>query len=97
MMNDIEKIWRDFEAKPFPEGYAGVEVEGVELASLDTFASGCIDTFVRSKGRLDAGRVSVLKQCDKELGIVVKKLEGEAKDYFEQLHLLTDRVLRSVA
>ncbi|MDQ3652621.1 MAG: hypothetical protein M3458_20565 [Acidobacteriota bacterium] len=96
MMNDIEKIWRDFEAKPFPEGYAGVEIEGIELASLDTFAAGCIDTFVRNEGRLDAGRISILKECAAELAIVAQKLEGEAQDYFEKLHLLTVKVLRLV-
>ena len=94
-MNDVEKIWRDFEAKPFPAGYAGVEVKGIELASLDTFAAGCIDAFVRNRGRLDLGRVSILKQCVSELGVVVKNLDGEAKDYFEQLRLLAERVLRS--
>ena len=93
-MNNIEEIWRDFVAKPFPEGYAGVEVEGIELASLDTFAAGCIDTFLSNRGHLDAGRVSALKQCASELATVVKNLDGEAKGYFEQLHLITRQVLR---
>lgn len=95
-MNNIEEIWREFEAEPFPEGYAGVEVEGVELAASDTFAAGCIDTFVSNGGRLDAGRVSVLKRCADELGIVIKGLDGEAKEYFERLHLLARQVLRLV-
>jgi hypothetical protein len=42
-MIDIKEIWRDFEARPFPEGFAGVAVHGIELASLDSFAAGCIE------------------------------------------------------
>ena len=94
-MNSVEEARRDFAARPFPEGYAGVEVEGIELASLDTFAAGCIDTYVRSNGRLDAGRLSILKRCAAELEAVVNNLDGEAKEYFERLQLLSGEVLRS--
>ena len=54
MMEDIEKSWNEFRDKPFPVAYAGVEVEGICLTSLDTFAAGRIDTFV-DRGHLDRG------------------------------------------
>jgi hypothetical protein len=39
VMNDIEERWRGIlKRRPFPRVYAGVEVEGIELVSLDTFA-----------------------------------------------------------
>jgi len=38
VMNDIEERWRGIlKRRPFPRVYAGVEVEGIELVSLDTF------------------------------------------------------------
>ena len=95
-MSDIGKMWRAFQAKPFPEGCAGVSIEGVELASLDTFAAGCIDTFVETRGRLNSRRISILRQCSKELEVVVKNLNGEARSYFEQLQSLSEKVLQSV-
>jgi hypothetical protein len=95
-MGDIEKMWGDFQSKPFPEGCAGVSIKGVELTSLDTFAAGCIDTFVERRGRLDSRRVYILRQCSKELEIVVKNLDGEARSYFERLQSLSEKVLQSV-
>jgi hypothetical protein len=40
--------------------------------------------------------MSVLKDCAKDLGAVVKHLDGEAKDYFEQLRSLAEQVLSKV-
>jgi hypothetical protein len=95
-MSEIEEAWDEFQSVPFPEGCVGLEVEGVELASLDTFAAGCIEAFVAGGGRLDPDRLSVLRQCSGELGLVVEKLDGEARSYFERLRLLTGQVLASV-
>ena len=97
MLNNIQKIWREFASRPFPEGCAGIEVQGIELASLDTFAAGCIDTFVSNNGCLDRERISILKQCAAEIEVVVPTLQGEAMDYFEQLQLLSQEVLRVVS
>lgn len=97
MPNNIQKIWREFASRPFPESCAGVEVRGIELASLDTFAAGCIDTFVSNNGRLDAEPISILKKCAEEIEVVVPMLDGEAMDYFEELQLLSHEVLRVVS
>ena len=94
-MKDLGKSWDEFRAKPFPEGYAGEEIEGICLASLDTFTAGCIDTFV-DKRRLDRKRISVLNDCAKDLNIVVEHLDGEAKGYFEHLLTLANRILAAV-
>jgi hypothetical protein len=97
MLNNIQKIWRDFASRPFPEDCAGMAVQGIELASLDTFAAGCIATFVSNNGRLDAERITVLKKCAEEIEVVVPVLDGEAMDYFEELQLLSQEVLRVVS
>jgi hypothetical protein len=94
MLINIQKIWRNFAMRPFPDGCAGVKVQGIELASLDTFAAGCIDTFVSNNGCLDRDRISILKRCAEEIKVVVPTLQGEAMDYFEQLQFLSQEVLR---
>ena len=97
MLNNIQKIWRDFAMRPFPEGCTGEEVQGIELALLKTSAAGCIHTFVSNNGSLDRERVSVLRQCAEEIEVVVPMLKGEAMDYFEELQLLSQEVLRVVS
>jgi hypothetical protein len=94
-MKDIKKSWGEFRAKPFPADYIGEEIEGICLTALDTFTAGCIDTFVDG-GRLNRRRISVLKDCAKDLNIVVEHLNGDAKDYFKHLLSLAERVLVAV-
>jgi hypothetical protein len=96
-MNEIEKSWHHFLKKPFPEGIAGKEIEGIELAGLDSYSAGCIDTFIDNNGRLDQKRISVLQNCSKELDTVILHLDGEAKDYFEHLGNLAKQVLNAVS
>lgn len=96
-MKDIEESWNEFLEKPFPEDCVGLEVEGVELISLDTFSAGCIDTFIANRGSLDAQRILTLKDCLPELDKVVKHLKGDAKNYFEHLRLMSEEVLRNVS
>jgi hypothetical protein len=93
-LKEIRAMWDDWKAIPFPEGYSDEDVAGICVTSLDTFAAGCIDTFISSKGRLDSQRSSVLVQCKRDLEIVVKNLDGEAQVYFKNLLLISKRVLR---
>ena len=93
-VSEIEIIWNEWKAIPFPSDYAGEDVEDICLVSLDTYAAGCIDTFVSRKGSLDTERISILKKCEKDLKIVVAKLEGDAKFYFERLLQMKQRKLR---
>jgi hypothetical protein len=51
-MKEIEKLWVEFGNTPFPSNLAGEELEGIDPVSVDTFAAGCISSFIAS-GRLD--------------------------------------------
>ena len=95
-VSEIETMWNEWKSIPFPSDYAGEEVEGICLVSLDTYTAGCIQTFVSRKGSLDAERISILKKCEKDLEIITNKLEGDAKIYFEQLLQMTQKVLATV-
>lgn len=92
----IEALWRDHCAARFPSGVAGDEIAGVCVASLDTFAAGCIQSFLASAGSLDAERLAVLVSCSRDLATVVPEMNGEAKHCFARLEKLTTMVLDAV-
>jgi hypothetical protein len=92
----IVNLWREHCAAPFPERLAGQEVAGICVASLDTFAAGCIQTFVSHGGRLGDEKVAVLDCCRRDLSVVVKEMNGEAKEYFARLENLARMVLDAV-
>ena len=75
---DIKTSWSAFASLPFPDGYAGQEIDCVCLVELDTFAAGCVDTFVSNRGRLDAKRIGVLDQCAVDLSRVLPELSVTA-------------------
>ena len=95
-VDEIRRLWDDWKTIPFPPGFAGTEVDGICVTSTDTFAAGCIDTFVSSKGRLDEPQIEVLQRCRNELEIVVVTLDGNAPTYFNDLLVLCGRVLQSL-
>ena len=82
-------------SRPFPRGLAGEEVDGECLASLDTFAAGCIDTFLSSRTHsLDSRRLKVLTDCAQRLSRVCPQLPDEHRVYFDTLREISERVLR---
>jgi hypothetical protein len=95
-VNEIKAMWNEWKSLPFPANYSGKDVEGICITSLDSYAAGCIDTFISRKGSLDAWRISVLEKCRDDLEIVLPKLDGEARTYFERLLKLSKKVLSLV-
>ena len=93
---EVERLWREYCAIPFPEGLAGQEVSGVEVAMVDTVASGCIDTFIARQGSLDTWRTAILGLCYRNLGVATVGLQGEARAYVARLEILARLVLESV-
>src|SRR5262249_46058024 len=64
---EIQSMWDAWRARPFPSEYAGKDVAGICVTSIDSFAAGCIDTFISRKGNLDEERISVLQTCKDDL------------------------------
>jgi hypothetical protein len=90
--NDLGKRWKIFEKLPFPPSCAGKEFDGVCLATVDTFAAGCISYFIDT-GHLDAQRKKALDSCAADLAKALPSLQGEAKEYFTELACLVDTIL----
>ena len=95
-MKEIQELWRQHQAAPSPEGISGDEIEGWDLVCLDSFAAGCISTFVGSSGRLDSDQIECLIGCRESMSNVLPKLTGEAQTYYYRLHQMTDIALRSL-
>lgn len=90
----IQQLWKEHFSAPFPSGVAGKEVDGECLASLDTFAAGCIDTFLsRRTHTLDSRRLEVLTKCAQSLSRVCPQLPDEHRVYFDRLREISERVL----
>ena len=54
-MTDIATIWEAHRAARFPAAARGQEVDGVDLVLVDTYAAGCIETFVATGSLILAG------------------------------------------
>jgi hypothetical protein len=91
-MSSLDARWQAFARRPYPERCAGDEVNGVCLASVDTFAAGCIVTFL-TLSRLDSERLGVLAHCSEQLQRALPALSGEAAAYFTELAELARQVL----
>jgi hypothetical protein len=91
-----QDLWGAYRFEPFPRGVAGRKVRGIDLAMLDTFTAGCIQTFVDRKCKLDLWRTAILGRCYRDLSVVSSGLKGPAKAYFRRLEVLSGLVLQIV-
>lgn len=89
-------MWKEHLAAGFPEDVVGEEIDGVELVLTDTFAAGCISTFLGNKGTLDVDRVKILRKCVSDLEKVCPSLNSEASGYFVRLSQIARMVLNEV-
>jgi len=66
------------------------------VAIVDTFAVGCIHTFIACRGKLDLWRTAILGLCYRDLGVALVGLQGDARTYVQRLERLARLVLESV-
>ena len=83
-MSNIEKQWRALHAAEFPPAARGQEVNGVDLVLVDTYAAGCIQTFLNTGG-LDVTRMQALEGCVDVLERGIPLLSGDTASYFTRL------------
>ena len=95
MNSEIQKLWQEH-LRPFPKGYGGEEIDGIDLALLDTETVGCIYTYVTNGGRLDSWRTQILQSCLDDLTAVTQKLDGNALGYFNELKIIAKLVLQEI-
>ena len=96
-MDEIRRLWREHQEAPYPDGFRGVEVAGVELVMLDADIAGCVSTYLKKGGCLDLQRAAILGRCYRDASLVVRELTGAPRDYFARLERVAATVLEALS
>ncbi len=100
-LTEIENLWAEHLKAPFPKEYAGMEIEGIDLALLDGGIAGCVSTFIKYgheyKYRLDEQRIAILGRLYHDVLIVLPSLNDPAKAYFSRLEKLAGLILEWIS
>lgn len=83
---NITELWVEHSQARFPEDLGGKDVNGVCVTSIDSYAAGCISSYVGREGKsIDLERYQVLQKCKCDLEEVLPHLDGQALEYFDRL------------
>ena len=80
----------DFDQKeifevPFPDELYGVVIEGIDLTILSLDSVRLVHAYARQDGELSEIQVEVLYQCDRELKLILPKVDGVEKKYLRRV------------
>jgi hypothetical protein len=92
----IGELWTEHTNTPFPKGFRGMDVSGIDFVMLDADVAGCVDTFL-SRGNLNLFQTAVLGLSYRNLSFVLPILNEEGAAYFWRLERLSELVLKAVA
>jgi hypothetical protein len=92
----IEELWEEHTLAPFPKGYRGKDISGIDFVMLDADVAGCVHTFLK-RGNLNLFQTAVLGLCYRNLNYVAPILNEEGKAYYWRLERLAELVLKAVA
>jgi len=98
-MNTLIELWMEHSQSKFPSGYGGIDVNEVCVSSVDTYAAGCIHSYMRKDGNtLGFERVQILRKAKDDLEKVLfsPSLSDEANDYFSRLHEICHLIIAEV-
>lgn len=94
MSDQLSELWVSHSGAKFPQGYGGIDVNGICITSVDSAAAGCISSYMSKESRsLDIERTQILTRCKSDLELALPAIEGEAYEYFSRLHELCHLVL----
>jgi hypothetical protein len=98
MIEPISQLWMEHQTKRFPKGYGGLEVNDICVVTIDTYAAGCIYTYVsKNEKSLDLERYQILQRCKVDLERVMSNLDGDALEYFDRLHEMCRLILKEAS
>ncbi|MEP6895992.1 MAG: hypothetical protein ABI986_10330 [Chloroflexota bacterium] len=92
---DILDLWQQHSSAPFPKGYMGKAINGIDLPLVDAEIAGCIHKYINS-ARLDSQILKTLRERLVDLNTMVLLLDSEELIYFNRLRDLANRVLQEV-
>ena len=70
-----------------PDEIYGEAIDGIDLTILGSDSARLIEAYVKQEGDLSAVQWRVLKQCDRELQIIIPKTDGKIQKYFRGLYV----------
>ncbi|MFB7618355.1 hypothetical protein [Kitasatospora sp. NPDC056181] len=80
-------LWEEHRRAPYPDGFRGIDIEGVELILVDADVAGLVRREL--DGGLDDGGIAVLWACIADLDKVVPLIESEyCASYFAKLRAM---------
>ncbi|MGV9313619.1 hypothetical protein ACWDR0_15730 [Streptomyces sp. NPDC003691] len=83
----LARLWQDHLAAPFPGGFRGVDVDGVDLVLLDADVAGLVRR--EAEGGLDGPGIARLRYCIADLDRIVPLLDEEyCASYFVGLRAM---------
>lgn len=86
---EVERLYVDQHAAPFPAGMTSFTCRGVDAVWLDSSIAGCVHTWLANDGTLDDWRRDVLGTCLARLEQLIPGLpSGPAGDYYAAWHRL---------
>lgn len=68
-----------------PEEIYGQVIDGIDLQILSSDSVRIIEAYIKQEGELSEIQKKVLRQCERELQIIIQKTQGEIRFYFNQV------------
>ena len=93
---EIRELWNEHMEVPFPDGFAGKDINGIDFVSLDADIAGCVTTFIE-RGDLNLYQAAILGLCYQNASLVKSIINEEGTEYFWRLERLSELVLKAVA
>ena len=91
-----EELWQEHLAAPFPKGFRGKDVDGIDFVMLDANIAGCISTFLE-RGTLNLYQAAMLGLSYRDVSYGVPILNEAGAAYFWRLEPLAEVVLKAIA
>ena len=90
----LTELWKEHSEAKFPPGYGGRDVDGICVTSLDSYAAGCISSYLRvAEESIELKRFQGLKNCKDDLERLLPRLSGYAFEYFNRVHKMCSLIV----
>ena len=91
-----DKLWQQHLAATFPASCRGSDIDGIDLVMADADTAGCLQTYFTDH-KLAPTHIAILGRCYHDLGIVQRRLSGDAQTHFQRLEVLAGMALESLS
>ena len=91
--SEIVTLWRQHSTAPFPRGYDGKKVNGIDLSLLDAEIAGFIRVYMNQE-TLDFQQMRNLRERLIDLNTIILLLNSEELAYFNRLRELANLVVQ---